>query len=127
MDRLCKDMDQGLIQVKIYFDLSKTLDTFGNENLLRNLSYYGVVGIAQNLLREFLSKQFQYVQINDSCSSKKNIKAGVPQRFILRLLLFIIYINDLPEISRHIKIVMCAHDTTLYCNLGNIFEDIFNT
>ena len=59
---------------------------------------------------------------------KKNIKTGIPQESILGplLLLFVIYINDLSEISRHIKMVIYADDTTLYCNLGDLSEDIIN-
>ena len=34
--------------------------------------------------------------------------------------------NDLPEISRHIKMIMYADDTALYCKLGNLSEDIIN-
>ena len=94
---------------------------------MKKLAYYGVVGIAQTLFKEYLTERFQYVQFNDSCSSKKKIKTGVPQGSILGPLLFLIYINDLPEISRHIKMVMYADDTTLYCNLGDLSEDIINT
>ena len=107
-------MDQGLIPANIYIDLSKAFDTLVHEILLKKLAYYGVVGIAQTLFKEYLTERFQYVQFNDSCSSKKNIKTGVPQGSILGPLLFLIYINDLPEISRHIKMVMYADDTTLY-------------
>ena len=71
MDRLCKDMDQGLIPANIYIDLSKAFDTLDHEILLKKLSYYGVVGIAQILFKEYLTERFQYVQFNDSCSSKK--------------------------------------------------------
>ena len=47
---------------------------------------------------------------------QKNIKTGVSQGSILGPLFFLMYIGDLPEISRHIKMVMYADGTTLYCN-----------
>ena len=68
MDRLCKDMDQGLIPANIYIDLSKAFDTLVHKILLKKLAYYGVVGIAQTLFKEYLTERFQYVQFNDSCS-----------------------------------------------------------
>ena len=74
MDRLCKDMDQGPIPANIYIDLSKAFDTLDHEILLKKLSYYGVVGIAQILFKEYLTERFQYVQFNDSCSSKNILK-----------------------------------------------------
>ena len=55
---------------------------------------------------------------------KIKIKTGVPQGSILRHLRFSTYITDLPEISRHIKMVMYADDTTLYSNLGDLSKDI---
>ena len=73
MVRLCKDMHQILIQVNIYIDLSKAFDTLDHEILLKKLSYYGVVGVALTLFKEYLTGRFQYVQFNDSCSSKIKI------------------------------------------------------
>ena len=55
---------------------------------------------------------------------KIKMKTGVPQGSILGHLRFSTYITDLPEISRHIKMVMYADDTTLYSNLGDLSKDI---
>ena len=61
MDRLCKDMDQGLIPANIYIDLSKAFDTLDYEILLKKLSCYGVVGVALTLFKEYMTARFQYV------------------------------------------------------------------
>ena len=43
---------------------------------------------------------------------------------ILGLLLFLIYINDLPSVSRIFHMLMYADDTTLYCNLNGVNSEV---
>ena len=64
------------------------------------------------------------VEYNDSKSQTKSISIGVPQGSILGPLLFLIYINDLPRVSRVFSMLMYADDTTLYCNINNANSDI---
>ena len=66
------------------------------------------------MLRTYLSNRHQYVEYNDSKSETKSISIGVPQGFILGPLLFLIFINDLPRVSRVFSMLMYADDTTLY-------------
>ena len=95
-----------------------------NSILLDKLSYYGICGVENLMLRTYLSNRHQYVEYNDFKSETKSISIGVPQGSILGPLLFLININDLPRVSRVFSMLMYADDTTLYCNINNANSDI---
>ena len=66
-----------------------------------------------NILPDFLRNRKQRVRLDGQFSSWTNVNAGVPQRYILGQLLFLIYINDLPDgLSSNAKLF--ADDTSLY-------------
>ena len=92
--------------------------------MLDKLTYYGVCGLENLLLRDNLSGRHQYVDYNGSKSRTNSISLGVPQGSILGPLLFLIYINDLPKVSHVFRMLMYADDTTLYCNLDDSTSDI---
>ena len=72
-----------------------------------------------NLLRDFLSCRKQRVVLNGQHSSWDNVTAGVPQGSILGPLLFLIYVNDLPNnLSSNCKLF--ADDTSLFSVVNNI-------
>ena len=79
------------------------------------------IGISGNVLKWFtsyLSCRSQVVCINSILSDSRNIDIGIPQGSILGPLLFIIYVNSLPN-SVSCKCVMYADDTTLLCSPSN--------
>ena len=124
VDHLTKQMDMSKVPTNIYIDLSKPFDTLDQSILLDKLTYYGVCGLENLLLRDYLSGRHQYVDNNGSKSRTKSISLGVPQGSILGPLLFLIYINDLPKVSHVFSMVMYADDTTLYCNLDDSTSEI---
>ena len=113
---LIKDMDNYKIPTTVLIDLSKAFDTLNHDILLSKLGYYGVSGVELRLLSNYLSDRVQYVEYLGAISQTRSIGVGVPQGSILGLLLFLIYINDLPKSSDMFNILMYADDTTLFCN-----------
>ena len=81
--------------------------------LLKKLEHYGIRGVTLKWMESYLNDRKQYVSVNGSCSSVHNIKFGVPQGSILGPLLFIVYINDIPEISRFAKFILYADDANI--------------
>ena len=97
----------------IFLDILKAFDKVWHEGLLFKLKSVGISGELYSLLENYLSGRFQRVILNGQHSSWKPILAGVPQGSILGPLLFLIYINDLPnELKSIVKLL--ADDTCLF-------------
>ena len=89
-----------------------------NHNILsKKLEHYGIRGVALDWFKSYLNERLQYVFLNGESSIRKSITCGVPQGSVLGPLLFLIYINDLPNISKILDIYLFADDTNIY------FED----
>ena len=84
------------------------------------MKHYGIDGLAHKLIETYLENRKQYVEFNKKCSEMKNIKNGVLQGSIQRPLLFLYYINDIPNVSSVFNFLMYIDDTTLYCCLEDI-------
>ena len=81
----------------IFLDMSKAFDKVWHQGLIFKLKTIGISGKLLSLLENFLSNRKQRVVLKGQVSEWQYVKAGVPQGPILGSLLFLLYVNDLPN------------------------------
>ena len=113
LDKIVDSLSRKERIIAIFMDLSKAFDTIDHNILLQKLNNYGIRGIALSWIRSYLSDRQQYVFINNKSSSMLDIQCGVPQGSILELLLFLIYVNDIINLSSILSFIMFADDTNV--------------
>ena len=114
-DAWYENMVNGELKGAVFVDIRKAFDSINHGILLHKMKeQFGISNIESKLFESYLSDREQVTFVNGVMSSSKRIVCGVPQGSILGPLLFLLYINDLPDCLENSTPCLYADDTQIF-------------
>ena len=106
-------MDAGMLIGAIYVDMSKAFDTVGHAGIINKLPDYGITGMPQEWIINYLFNRSQQFTFQNTLSRPEPTICGVPQGSILGPL-FVLYIHDITTSPHQAQIVKYADGTVIF-------------
>lgn len=113
MEDLTEALDNEKDVDIIYLDFCKAFDQVSHKRLLKKIWGYGIRDKLYIWIQEFWNNMAQKVIVNGKCSSMAKVISGIPQGSVLGPILFLIFINDLPEVIKA-SIKLFVNDAKIY-------------
>ena len=114
INKITKSVNSDDFVISVFIDLKKAVDCVPTNILLAKLQAYGIRGDYIEWFRSYLTDRKQYANFNGEESVEHTLKCGVPQGSIIGPLFFIIFVNDMFNVSNVLFNVLYADDTCIY-------------
>ena len=118
LDVWTRILDESSNLDAIYLDFSKAFDSVPNRRMIVKLESYGITGDILDWVTSFLRNRTQRIMVNGETSEWMQVASGVPQGNVLGPVLFVVFINDMPEVT-HSFIQMFADDAKIFREIAN--------
>lgn len=113
-------LDSGIQSNMIFIDFSKAFDSVNHNLLLYKLNSMGFSGSLLKWFSSYLCDRRQRVMVEGNFSEYCSVTSAVTQGYILGPILFILYINDMPNVNLSSKLMICAGDAKCYRSVSSI-------
>ena len=123
IDEWTENLDKRENMDVVYLDFQKAFDTVPHKRLLKKLEGYGIKGNVLRWIASYLDNRQQRVILNGKESDWQAVTSGIPQGSVLGPTLFLLYINDLPDVVENV-VKLFADDTKIYSIVNNETQQI---
>ena len=123
LDKWTEAIDDGLEVDCIYTDFMKAFDKVPHKKLIKPVENVGISDPILGWIEGFLTGRYQCVSINEEISEWKEVISGIPKGSVLRSIMFVLYINDLPSSVDSVAYLF-ADDTKIFRIINNFPETL---